>query len=195
LLAALGILGLAFSLAAQDTLNDVINGLLIWIDRPFRIGDRIEIQGEDTWGDVMDIGTRSTRILARNNLMVIVPNSKIGKSQVINYTYPDANIRLEVKIMLDYDEDLDKVRRVVTEAVRSVEHVLGDQPVEALFRDFGESTIVFLVRWWIDSYEDAFLVYDEVNDALLKALRAAGVKVAVPRQDLKVRSDSGEVGK
>ena len=185
ILAIIGIGGLALSLAAQDTLNDFINGILIWLDRPFRIGDRIEIQGEETWGDVTDIGTRTTRIRTRANVMVIVPNSVIGKNQVINYTYPDPTYRTEVEFHLDYSEDLDKVRRIVVEAVRSVDGVLHNQPVEALFRDFGESTIVFRVRWWINSYNDTYILSDTVNSAILNALRKAGIEIAIPRQELR----------
>jgi small-conductance mechanosensitive channel len=192
LLAAIGILGFAFSLAAQDALNDIISGVLIWMDRPFRIGDRIEVQGENTWGDVIDIGTRTTRILSRSNTMVIVPNSVIGKNQVVNFTYPDSTFRIEVEFMLDYEEDLDKVRRIVVEAVRQVEHVLSDKPVDALFRDFGESTIIFRVRWWIDSFVDTYLMYDKVNNAILEALRAADIAIAVPKQDFSVRIRDGE---
>ena len=87
--AALGIGGLAISLAAQDTLADAIAGFLILIDQPFRVGDRIEISGLGTWGDVVDIGTRSTRIRTRDNRLLIVPNSAIAKDQVVNYCYPD----------------------------------------------------------------------------------------------------------
>ena len=195
LIAALGIVGLAFSLAAQDTLNDVINGVLIWMDRPFRIGDRIEIQNENTWGDVVDIGTRTTRIVTPNNVMVVVPNSVIGKNQVVNYTYPSPILRMEVDISFHYDEDLDKVRRVVTEAVRKVERVLPDHPVEALFREYGESWISFRVRWWIDTYVDATVMYDQINSAILEALRAAGIAVAVPRQDLTFKNGGGDAGR
>lgn len=189
LIAIIGIGGLAISLAAQDTLTDVINGLLIWIDRPFRIGDRIEIHGEETWGDVTDIGTRTTRIRTGSNVMVIVPNSVIGKNQVINYTYPDPTYRTEVEFQLDYSEDLNKVRQVVVEAVRSVDGVLKEEPVEALFIDFGHSTIVFRVRWWINAYYDTYIMSDMVNSAILDALREAGIEVAIPRQELR-----GEIG-
>ena len=185
LVAIIGIVGLAISLAAQDTINDFINGILIWIDRPFQIGDRIEIQGKDTWGDVTDIGGRTTRIRTRDNVMVIVPNSVIGKNQVINYTYPDPRFRTEVEFQLDYKEDLEKVRRVVVEAVRSVEGVIEDEPVDALFRDFGHSTIIFRVRWWIDSYSDTLLISDEVNSAILDALNEAEIEVAVPIQEIR----------
>lgn len=194
LLATLGLIGLALSLAAQDTLNDIINGVLIWLDRPFRIGDRIEIQGDKMWGDVIDIGTRSTRILLIDNSMVIVPNSVIGKNQVINYSYPDSTMLMEVDIMLDYDEDLDKARRVAIEAVRQVGCVLPDKPVDALFRDFGGSTIVFRVRWWIDAAIDIYKMYDEINDAILDAFRAAGIAVAVPKQDLKFKIEGDDAG-
>jgi small-conductance mechanosensitive channel len=96
---------------------------------------------------------------------------------------------------LDYEEDLDKARRVVVEAVRQVEHVLPEQPVEALFLDFGESAVVFRVRWWIDSYVDTFLMYDKVNNAILEALRAADIPVAFPRQDFKFKIDADDAGR
>ena len=82
LTAALGIGGLALSLAAKDTVADAIAGMIILVDRPFRIGDRIEIQGVGTWGDVMDVGLRTTRIRTRDNRMVIVPNSIISNNQI-----------------------------------------------------------------------------------------------------------------
>ena len=185
LIAIIGIGGLAFSLAAQDTINDFINGILIWLDRPFRIGDRIEIQGKETWGDVIEIGGRTTRIRTRENVMVIVPNSVIGKNQVINFTYPDPTFRTEIEFQLNYKEDLDKVRRVVVEAVRSVEGVIKDEPVDALFRDFGQSTIIFQVRWWIDSYNEPYLISDKVNSAILDSLREAGIEIAVPIQEIR----------
>ena len=117
--------------------------------------------------------------------MVIVPNSVIGKNQVINYTYPDPRFRTEVEFQLDYKEELEKVRRVVVEAVRSVEGVIEDEPVDALFRDFGHSTLIFRVRWWIDSYSDTLLISDKVNSAILDALNEAEIEVAVPIQEIR----------
>ena len=185
LVAVIGIVGLAVSLAAQDIINDFLNGVLIWLDRPFRIGDRIEIQGKETWGDVTDIGARTTRIRTRYNVMAIIPNSVIGKNQVINFTYPDPTFRTEIQFQLDYKEDLGEVRRVVVEAVRRVEGVIEDEPVDALFRDFGQSTIIFRVRYWIDSYSDTYLIIDKVNSAILDSLREAGIEIAVPIQEIR----------
>ena len=79
--------------AAQDTLADAIAGFLILLDQPFRVGDRIEITGLGTWGDVVEIGTRSTRIRTRDNRLVIVPNSAIAKDQVVNYSILNLPVR------------------------------------------------------------------------------------------------------
>jgi MscS family membrane protein len=189
LLAALGIGGLAFSLAAQDTLADAIAGFIILADRPYRVGDRIEIQGEGTWGDVVDIGLRTTRIRTRDNRMVIVPNSLIGKSQVINYTYPDPRYRIEMHVGIAYGTDIETARRLIVETVRGVEGVLLDKPVDALYHEMGDSAMIFRVRWWIESYVDTRRVYDRVNTALQEALDAAGIKMPYPTQSLYLQLD------
>ena len=152
--ALLGLGGLAFSLAARDTIADAIAGFIILVDRPFRIGDRIEIQGVGTWGDVTDIGLRTTRIRTRDNRMVIVPNSVIGANQVVNYTYPDPRYRIETHVDIAYGTDIETARTTLIEAVRSVEAVLPDRPVEALYNEMGDAAMIFRVRWWIESYVD-----------------------------------------
>jgi small-conductance mechanosensitive channel len=176
LTAAMGIAGLAFSLAAQDTLSDAISGFIILADRPFRVGDRIEIESVGTWGDVVDIGLRTTRIRTRDNRMVIVPNSMIGKNQVINYTYPDPHYRIQTHVGIAYGTDIETARQLIIETVRGVEGVLADRPVDALYNEMGDSTMIFRVRWWIESYADTRRVIDKVNTALQEALDAAGIE-------------------
>jgi small-conductance mechanosensitive channel len=182
--AALGIGGLAFSLAARDTIADAIAGFIILVDRPFRIGDRIEIQGVDTWGDVTDIGLRTTRIRTRDNRMVIVPNSVIGANQVINYTYPDPRYRIETHVGIGYGTDVETARRVLIEAVRHIEGVLPDRPVDALYIEMGDSAMIFRVRWWIESYVDTRRVMDRVHTALQRALDEAGIESPFPTQNV-----------
>jgi small-conductance mechanosensitive channel len=191
--AALGIGGLAISLAAQDTLADAIAGFLILIDQPFRVGDRIEISGLGTWGDVVEIGTRSTRIRTRDNRLVIVPNSAIAKDQVVNYTYPDPRYRVQIELGIDYESDLKLARQAAIDAVRQVDGVLPDKPVDALFVDFGESTITFRIRWWIDSYVDTRRMFDKVNEALLKGFNEANVNMPNMTYDLNLKVDDQNV--
>ncbi len=186
--ATLGIGSVAIALAAQATLTDTISGFAIMIDRPFRIGDRIEIQDLDTWGDVVDIGLRSSRIRTRDNRLVIVPNSIISKSLIVNYTYPDPKYRIQIHIGVAYGTDLELARQTMIGAMRGVEGVLPDQKVEALFLEFGPSALIFRVRWWLDSYVDTRRMFDKVNTALYNALNEAGIEIPSPQMEVTVRN-------
>jgi small-conductance mechanosensitive channel len=180
--ATLGIGSLAIALAAQAALSDTISGFVIMIDRPYRIGDRIEIQDLDTWGDVVDIGLRSTHIRTRDNRMVIVPNSVIGKSLIVNHSYPSSQYRIQNHVGVAYGTDIEKARQVIIEAVKTVEGVLPDKPVEALFLEFGDSALTFRIRWWLDSYVDTRRMFDSVNTAVYQALNEAGIDIPFPQR-------------
>ena len=182
LVTTLGIGSLAIALAAQAALADTISGFIIMIDRPFRIGDRIEVTDLDTWGDVVDIGFRSSRIRTRDNRMVIIPNSVISKSLVVNHSYPDSQYRIQIEVGVGYNSDLELVRQTLVSAVEKVEGVLQNQPVEALFLQFGDSALIFRVRWWIDSYVDTRRMFDKVNTAIFNALNEAGVEIPFPQR-------------
>ena len=183
----LGVGGLALSLAAQDTIADAIAGFIILVDQPFRIGDRIEIQEEGTWGDVVDIGLRTTRIRTRDNRLVIVPNSTISDNQVINYSYPDPRYRIQTHVGVAYGTDIEAVRQLLIDTVREIEGVLPDKPVDALYIEMGDSAMIFRVRWWIESYEDTRQMFDRVHTALQHALDEAGIDCPFPTQTLNLQ--------
>ncbi|NIM92569.1 MAG: mechanosensitive ion channel [Anaerolineales bacterium] len=187
--AALGIGGLALSLAAQDTLADAISGIIILVDRPFRIGDRIEIDSMDTWGDVTEIGLRTTRIRTRDNRLVIIPNSKIGNNAVTNFTFPDPRYRIQIEIGIGYGQDIDKVRGIIIDAVSQIDGILPDKPVDALFLELAPDNMIFRVRWWIDSYVDTRRMFDKVNQAMYEALEEAGIEMPFTTYDVNIKMD------
>ena len=190
LAAILALVGLAVGLAAQDTISDMISGYIILIDQPFRVGDRIEIPNEDTWGDVVEIGTRTTRIRTRDNTLVIIPNSSIAQGQVKNYSFPDPNYRLQLDVGIAYGTDIEQVRKVLGEAVRGVEGVLSVKPVEILYNEMGDSSMSIRVRWWINSFADKRRMYDKVNTAMQNAIDTAGIESPFPTQQLNVSLDA-----
>jgi len=190
LAAILALVGLAVGLAAQDTISDMISGYIILIDQPFRVGDRIEIPNEDTWGDVVEIGTRTTRIRTRDNTLVIIPNSSIAQGQVKNYSFPDPNYRLQLDVGIAYGTDIEQVRKVLGEAVRGVDGVLSDKPVDILYNEMGDSSMSIRVRWWINSFADKRRMYDKVNTAMQKAIDTAGIESPFPTQQLNVSLDA-----
>jgi MscS family membrane protein len=176
----LGIGSLAIALAAQATLADTISGIVIMADRPFAIGNRIEILELDTWGDVLDIGLRSTRIRTRDNRLVVVPNSVIGKNLVVNHSVPSTVYRVQTHVAVAYGTDVDYARQVMIEAVRAQEWVMKDEPIEALFIQWGDSAMIFRVRCWIEHYVETRRIMDGLNSCLYKALREAGIDSPFP---------------
>jgi MscS family membrane protein len=191
--AALGLGGLAVTLAAQDTISDMIAGVIILVDRPFRVGDRIEIRGAGTWGDVVDIGLRTTRIRTRDNRLIILPNSTIGSDQIMNYSYPDASYRSETHLSVGYDTDLEVARRLIVDTIRGVDGVLVDRPIDALYIEMGASGVIFRVRWWIETYQDLRRNLDRVHTALQAAFDKAGIPFASTTQSVKLRADAETV--
>jgi MscS family membrane protein len=187
--AALAVGGLALALAAKDVIADAIEGFIILVDRPFRIGDRIEIQEVGTWGDVTEIGLRTTRIRTRDNRVVIVPNSVIGANQVINYSYPDPRYRIQTHVGVGYGADLEAARRIIIDTVRQVEGVLPDKPVDALYIEMGDSARLIRVRWWIESYVETRQMVDRVHTAMERALDEAGVEMPFPTQSIRLQLD------
>jgi len=195
LVATLGIGSLAIALAAQETLSDTISGFMIMLDKPYRIGDRIEIQSLNTWGDVIDIGLRSSRVRTRDNRMVIVPNSVMSKSLLVNYSYPDTTYRIQIELSISYGTDLDLVKETIIGAVRLVEGVEPDRPVEALFLHFGDSGMNFRVRWWLNSYVDTRRMFDQVNSSIMRALNEAKIEVPYPVRDIRHRIGDADLRK
>ncbi len=185
--AVLGLGGLALSLAAQDTIADFISGIIILLDQPFRVGDRIAVDTISTWGDVTEIGLRTTKVRTRDNRLVIIPNSTIGNSAVVNYTYPDPRYRVQIELGIGYGQDIDKIRRVIVGAVENIDGVLKDKPVEALFLEFGETHMIFRVRWWIESFVDTRRMFDKVNQVLYTALDGAGVEMPFTTYDVNIK--------
>lgn len=192
LVTTLGIGSLAIALAAQETLGDMISGFTIMIDQPFQVGDRVEILDIDTWGDVIDIGLRSTRILTRDNRTVSVPNSVIGKGLVVNYSEPSTVYRVQTHVGIAYGADIEYARQVMIDAVRAQDWVMQDERIEALFLQFGESALMFRVRCWIKNYVETRRIIDKLNTTLYLALNEAGIIIPIPQRQVHLAPNSVE---
>jgi small-conductance mechanosensitive channel len=171
----LGIVGLVLSLASRDILADIISGAIILLDRPYRIGDRIYLPFIETWGNVIDIGMRSTKVLTLDNRMIIVPNSQIGKDQIVNYSYPDPSYYDTLNIGVAYDNDVEQVGQLIADTVRTVEGVQTERGIDVLLMAFSENQMLFEISWWLETYKDLNPVRNRVSRAVIQALKDAGV--------------------
>jgi MscS family membrane protein len=190
LLLILLVTGLVVSLAGKDIIADALSGFIILVDQPFREGDSVLIKELNTWGDVLDIGTRTTRIRTKDNRELIIPNSKVAKSQIVNYNYPDTKYRLQSDIGIAYGIDFDHIQKTATEAVRNVDGVLANKPVDVFFIEFGDSARKVRVRWWIASFHNQWPVINGVNIALESAFEKAQIDMPYNTYALRVHMEN-----
>jgi small-conductance mechanosensitive channel len=182
-------LGLTVGLAARDTLTDIVAGFFILIDQPFRVGDRVEVEGVGTWADVMNIGLRTSVLRTRHNVEIVVPNSTISENQVINYSYPDSRYRMQTYVEIAFGTNVERARRLMGDAVRQADFVLPGEPVDILYAEIGDSGMIFRVLWWIDFYRDWERAYDCVHTSLRNALKEADIESPYPSQSVNLHVD------
>ncbi|ABK98770.1 mechanosensitive ion channel family protein [Pelobacter propionicus] len=176
---ALGIGSLAIGLAAKDTLAHMISGFTLMLDRPFRIGDRIQLAGGQT-GDVLDIGLRSTKIMTLSNQQLVIPNSELCNSMLTNLAAPDVRAKGRINIGVAYGSDVERVKRVLVDTALAVDDVLADPPPEAFFVAFGDSSLSMALFFWVESYEILFTTTDRINSLILRRFADNAIEIPFP---------------
>ena len=180
LIAILGAAGLAVGLALQGSLANFAAGVLIIIFRPFNVGDLIE--AADVLGEVLDIQLFTTTLATLDNKQVIVPNSSLTGSNIINYTVR-GKLRVDTVIGVAYEADIDQVRQVISEVLESDPLVLKEPTPTIAVMELGDSSVNFAVRPWAKP-EDYWSVYFNVHENVKKRLDAAGISIPFPQRDV-----------
>jgi small-conductance mechanosensitive channel len=154
ILATAGVLTIAISFAAQTTFSNLISGIFLYFDRPFEVGDSIEVEGKG--GVVLSIGILSTKLRTFDNLFYRVPNSILIEKPLINYTRFDIR-RLEIVVGVSYDTDIKRVKEVLTDVFKNNNSVLNSPPASIYLDDFASSSVNLMIRCWFtsDEYFDA----------------------------------------
>jgi len=176
---ALGIGSLAIGLAAKDTLAHMISGFTLMLDQPFRIGDRIQLAGGQV-GDVADIGLRSTKIRTLDNQLLIIPNSDLCNTMLINQAFPDARVKGRINIGVAYGSNVEQVKEILVAIALESETVLHDPAPEAYFGSFGESALNMSLFFWVEEYSQLFAVTDRINSMILRRFNESGIEIPFP---------------
>lgn len=185
LVTALGIGSLAIGMAAKDTLAHMISGFTIMLDRPFRIGDRIQLAGGQV-GDVADIGLRSTKIKTADNQLLIIPNSDLCNSILTNQAFPNSRGKGRINIGVAYGSDVDLVKQLLVATAGEVEDILADPPPEAYFVSFGDSALNMALFFWVEEYGTLFAVTDKINSLILKRFGEHSIEIPFPTRTVKM---------
>lgn len=183
LLAGVGVIGLALGFAFQDIAANFVSGIFMAVRRPFDRGDLIEVA--DKLGVVEAVQLRSTIVTTTDGLWVQVPNKDIFQNPIINYTKTPTR-RMDLEVGVAYCDDLEKVREVAVEAVQSVPGRQADKDIELFYNGFGDSSINFVIRIWLDRsmQKDYLNAKSEAIIAIKKAFDAADITIPFPIRTL-----------
>ena len=186
LLASMGIVGLALSLAAKDTLTNIFAGIFIFADKPYKIGDWVVLNnGEE--GKIIHIGLRSTKILDRDNVEITIPNSVIGSEEVYNQTGNfNRKLRLDLAVGVSYDTDIDKMEKVLLKIAEKNDEVLDEPESKVLFRKFGASSLDYSFLVWIKDPENQEVIIHQLYTEVIKQFRKNKIEIPYQKIDLKI---------
>jgi len=193
LLAGAGIAGIALALAAQDLLSNFLGGVIIAVDKPFKIGDRVKFG--DFSGDIIAIGLRSTRVKTLDNQIITVPNSNLTSNVIINFAQPDFRLKVRIPFTVAYGSDIRRVKAILLEiaceAAEKTPWVLTDPAPSVYFLEFGESSLNGQLLLWTNNYDYSWDVQDFVNCRIDERFREEGIEIPFKQIDVRMR-DQGK---
>ncbi len=188
--AGAGVMGVAVGFAAKDTLSNLIAGILLIIDRPFEIGDRIEVwsapKNSATWGDVIDIGLRATKIKTTDNIIIVIPNNEIMMRDIVNYTLISSDIRVRINIGVSYDTDIDAAKQAILEVAAQVDWILKHPAPVVVVRALGDFSIDLQLRVWIKDARRRMATISIITDRVKTIFDAKGIEIPYPKRDIHI---------
>ncbi len=187
LLASAGIAGFVIAFAAQDTISHLFGGISIYFDKPFRVGDRIQLESGEI-GDVLEIGIRSTRIKTFDETVIVIPNNTIASSKIINYNQPASNIKEKVTVAVAYGSDIDKVKRILLDIASSVAEIEKDPAPSVYFSELGDFGLEFLIVTWVDNPQKKFIVKTKMNEEIYRRFGEENIEIPYPTQDIYLKN-------
>ena len=199
LVAGLSIAGLAIGFAARDSLENFISGVTIMIDRPFRVGDQVVVDG--TYGTIQEITLRSTRLRTLNNEVMVMPNILMINQKLVNHTLMGV-LRIEVPFSIAYKESTDAARSVVLGLIKGDQRIFAEYPTEVVAVELGASSVNMVLRFYVRDSSVEVPIKAEYTEKIFKALKAAQIEIPFPHLQLFIdgakglspASDSGSTG-
>lgn len=195
IITALGIGGLAVALALQDTLSNLFAGLHITLAKQVKVGDYIKLEsGEE--GYVTDIGWRNVTIKMLSNNIVIVPNSKLAQSIIINYHFADQKVRLSIPVGVSYESDPEVVEKVLVDetkkAVGEVKGLVGEEEPYVIFMPgFGDFSLDFTLFCYVRDFADLYPVQHQLRKRIFKRFKQEGIEIPFPIRTIRMEGQEG----
>jgi len=179
-------LGVCIGLAVNGALSNLAGGVLIIVTRPFRVDDYIEAQGYE--GTVLEIRITNTKIVTPDNKIIYIPNGALSNGPIVNYSEKEIR-RVDLQFSIDYNEDIERVKAIVTKAILDHELVLKDPAPFVRVGGHADSSITLNARGWTKT-ENYWTVYFDLLESIKKALDKNGVKIPYNQLDVHIQKDA-----
>jgi small-conductance mechanosensitive channel len=184
-----GAVGVGVGFGLQNIFNNFISGLILLFERPIHVGDIIEVGS--LRGTVTRIGIRSSTIRTPMGAEVLMPNGDLIAKEVINWTLSDRRRRMEINVSAAYGTAIPKVLDLLMALSASSEDVLDDPPPLAVFSNFGESSLDFVLYAWVERYEDTVLVASHLRQSINERFQEEGIVIPFPQRDIHLTPAAG----
>jgi len=187
ILASAGLVGIAVGFALKDIIENLLSGLLIFLDPPFKVGDAVKI-GE-YGGTIVEIGLRHTKLKTWDGNIVTIPNSDIIKSRLLNFHLPNETVRVSLRIGVSYDANPEYVKKVILdEVLGKIDTILKEPEPQVLFMEFGDFALIFEVRFWVYT-KDKMSTIDRVNTLIWKVFKEKGIEIPYPIRTIYLKKE------
>lgn len=183
----MGALGVGIGFGLQNITNNFVSGIIILLERPIKVGDRIEV--DKVSGNVVDISMRATEILTNDNISIIVPNSQFISQTVINWSHTNRSVRFNFPVGVSYREDPQVVKQVLLDIAMDNPGVLKNPRPDVLFFEYGESAMNFNLRVWTREYINSpGVLRSQLYYEIARRFREKGIEIPFPQYDIHIKN-------
>jgi small-conductance mechanosensitive channel len=186
-----GAVGIGVGFGMQTIFSNFVSGIIILLEKPLRIGDRIEVG--DVSGNVQNISVRATTIITNDNVSIIVPNSDFISKQVINWTSSGHRVRISVSVGVPYDTDPDLVERVLLEVAAKETGVLKTPEPKVRLVEFADNSLRFSLLVWTHEFADRMgALKSLLNFGILRGFREHNISLPYPHREIRILNDDSQ---
>lgn len=174
-----GALSVGIGFGLQDVIKNLVSGIIILFERPFKVGDWVILAGEE--GKIKQINIRSTELETWTRRSVIIPNATLISSSLVNLTHGDTWQRQSIVVGVSYDSDVELVTKLLIDCAKANKRVVKVPAPVVVFKDFGASSLDFELRFHVADVRVDFVASSELRYAILKTFRENGIEIAYPQ--------------
>ena len=184
-----GAFGVGIGFGLQNVVNNFVSGLILLFERPIQVGDTVEL--DSVMGEVTRIGIRASTVRTFQGAEVIVPNGDLISKQVVNWTLSNRRRRVEIDVGVAYGTEPEQVIDILLTCAHQHPEVSDDPEPAVVFTGFGDSSLDFQLKCWVESFELSLGVASELRVAVNRALAQADIEIPFPQRDINLRSGGG----